>query len=606
MLRLISLFCVLFGVFAYQLEAKESSRPNIIWIVVEDASPNIGGYGETTIQTPNIDRLATEGVRFQNAFVTCPVCSPSRSAMVTGMYQTTLGAHNHRSQAASGKGKGTPAFFNSYKLPVKTIPRLFKDAGYWTCNSGNGQPNAKFGKTDYNFIWNRNDYDGADWKGRAENQSFFAQIQLRGGKNRPAKHATDPGKVKLPPYYPNNEVMRKDWAAYLNSWVQTDLEVGAILRRLKDEGIYDSTVVFFWTDHGVSHARGKQFLYEEGIRVPLIARFPSGRNPGSVRKDLVTHIDVAATSLALAGINIPPNIQGVDLLAKDYLSREMIFSARDRCDETVEIQRCVRTSRYKYIRNFLPHLPHLQNNRYKDGKGIIKNLRALHAEGKLNELNDRFFATPRPTEELYDLQKDPHETVNLSASPKHAKTVRKLRQAMYEWMESSRDLGLIPEPILEEMGHVYDNKYHVLAHKDNQTLVRDLLNLIDAKDAATHVEALGNGDPAIRHWAATLLGIHGDKAHAKALLPLVDDPSSGVRVAAALALCRLGGVQHAGLLAKEITSKNVLSGMYAIRALEQIGTNAKPHIEAIRTAKNSPYEFTRRIATRLAGTLSGK
>ena len=237
--------------------------------------------------------------------------------------------------------------------------------------------------------------------------------------------------------------MRNDWASYLNSWVQTDIEIGAILKRLEDEGIADSTVVFFWTDHGVSHARGKQFLYEEGIRVPLIVRYPGNKHAGEVRTDLVTHIDIAASSLALAGIDIPKHIQGIDLFARDYRPRDMIFSARDRCDETVEIQRCVRTNRYKYIRNFLPHLPHLQPNQYKDGKAIIKTLRALHSEGKLNELQSRVLAIPRPSEELYDLENDPHETVNLAGAAPHGEAVKKLRVALYDWMVNSRDVGLI-------------------------------------------------------------------------------------------------------------------------------------------------------------------
>jgi arylsulfatase A-like enzyme len=193
-------------------------RPNMLWIVAEDASPHIGCYGETTIETPVLDQLAADGVRFAQAFVTCPVCSPSRSAMVTGMYQTTLGAHNHRSQSDGGKGKGDRAYVGSYQLPVKTVPRLFKDAGYFTCNSANGLPDARFGKTDYNFVWNNDDYDGADWAGRQPGQPFFCQVQLRGGKNRRAKqHATDPAKVRLPPYYPDDPVLRDDWADYLNS-----------------------------------------------------------------------------------------------------------------------------------------------------------------------------------------------------------------------------------------------------------------------------------------------------------------------------------------------------------------------------------------------------
>lgn len=577
----------------------QAARPNIIWIVVEDASPHIGCYGETLIETPNIDRLASQGVRFDQAFVTCPVCSPCRSAMVTGMYQTTLGAHNHRSQGTSGKARGTEAFFDSYRLPVPLISRLFKEAGYYCCNSATGMPKSKFGKTDYNFAWDKADYDGADWAGRKPDQPFFAQIQLRGGKNRRAKHGTDPDQVVLPPYYPDHPTLRSDWASYLNSWIQNDLEVGAILKRLEDEGIAESTVVFFWTDHGVSHARGKQFLYEEGIRVPMIVRNPEADNVGTVRRDLVSHIDVAASSLALAGLEIPAHLQGVDLFADDYQPREMIVSARDRCDETVEVIRSVRTPRFKYIRNFLPHLPHLQPNQYKDGKAIIQTMRALQADGKLNELQSRVFTPTRPREELYDLENDPDETVNLAEDEKYRETVTELRSSLYRWMIESRDLGLIPEPILEELGDRYGSKYQVLQQEEHKTLIRDTLRLIDAADPRVVLAGLQSDHASIRYWAATMLGVSGDSEHRDQLMPLTRDPSSGVRVAASLALFRLGDTTVAENLAAEIDNKNLLTGMYAIRALEMTGPSAASHRETILAARKSQYEFTRRIARRL-------
>ncbi|HIF34009.1 MAG TPA: sulfatase [Planctomycetaceae bacterium] len=598
------LLCFFWLVVFANLASAQSTRPNIIWIVVEDASPHIGSYGQKLIKTPHLDRLAEQGVQFDRAFVTCPVCSPCRSAMVTGMYQTTLGSHNHRSQGSKGKARGTEAFFDSYRLPIPSIPRLFKNAGYYSCNSATGLANSKFGKTDYNFVWDKSDYDGADWAGRKPGQPFFAQIQLRGGKNRSVKkHSTDPAAVVLPPYYPDHPVLRNDWASYLNSWVQTDIETGAILQRLEDEKIADSTVVFFWTDHGVSHVRGKQFLYEEGIRVPLIVRNPDAKDTNSVRTDLVSHIDIAASSLALAGIEIPKHVQGVDVFANDYRPREMIISARDRCDETVEIQRSVRTAKYKYIRNFLPHLPHLQPNQYKDGKTIVKTMRSLHLQGKLTELQSRVFNPTRPREELYDLENDPHETINLAGDSKHAETVDGLRTALYEWMVESRDVGLIPEPILEELGAKFGSKYRVLQREENRTLIRDLLRVIDATESQVLVDGLKSEQDSIRYWAATSLGVRGDAASVDDLAPMLRDSSSGVRVAASLAMFRLGKAGAAKALANEIANDNLLTGLYAIRALEMTGDNALPHSTAILAACNSPYEFTRRIARRLSDTL---
>lgn len=415
-----------------------SKRPNILWIVAEDMSPHFGCYGETTIETPNVDKLAAEGVRFDKAFVTCPVCSPCRSALVAGMYQTSIGAHQHRS------GRGTEKIY----LPkhVRLTPRLFQQGGYYTCN-GSGTNTKRAGKTDYNFEWDKSVYDGADWSGRKDTKPFFAQIQLHGGKGRTLKtpRPVDPADVKLPPYYPDDPVIREDWAKYMNAVMNTDIQVGQIVKRLKEEGIYENTYIFFITDHGISHARGKQFLYEEGIRVPLVVRGP-GLKAGTVRRDMVEHIDLAATSLGLAGLKIPKWMQGRDFFAKDYKKRRYIVSARDRCDETVERIRCVRTDRYKYIRNFYPKRPHLQPCAYKDKKEILVALRRLHKEGKLNSIQMLLFAGERPVEELYDLQRDPWELHNLAGQDDQQKVLKRCRRMLAKWIEETGDRGEKPEP----------------------------------------------------------------------------------------------------------------------------------------------------------------
>ena len=249
----------------------------------------------------------------------------------------------------------------------------------------------------------------------------------------------------LPPYYPNDPVIVDDWARYLDSVRLTDKEVGAVIDRLEKEGILDQTVVFFMTDHGISHARGKQFLYDEGLHVPFVIRGP-GIPRGKVRNDLVSHIDMAPTSLALAGIPIPKTMEAKDLFSPEGTNRDAVFSARDRCDETVEHLRSVRTQRFKYIRNGYPDRPMLQPNRYKDNKPIIKRLRALHAEGKLNDLQDRLlFAPTRPKEELYDLQADPYELHNLADDPAFSETLEKLRNRLDKWIADTGDKGRNPE-----------------------------------------------------------------------------------------------------------------------------------------------------------------
>ncbi len=425
--------------------SSQSTRPNVVWFVVDDMSANFSCYGEKLIRTPNVDRLAREGVRFSRAFVTAPVCSPSRSAMMTGMYQTSINVHNHR----SGRGE------LKIRLPegVAPAPLLFKQAGYYTAIGGPlVKGTNRLAKTDYNFEWDEKMYDGNDWAGRKAGQPFFMQVQLHGGKYRHNKNwkqralselgsATKPEDVTLPPYYPRDPVLLDDWAQYLDTARYTDKEVGEVVARLEKEGILDQTIIIFMTDHGISHAREKQFLYDGGIHVPFIVRGP-GVPRGVVRDDLIEHIDMAAISLGLAGLDIPSRMEGRNVFAKNYAPRAAVFSARDRCDETVERLRGVRTERYKYIRNFYPLRPHLQPNAYKDAKEIVRRLRDLHAQGKLPALTEKLlFAPTRAEEELYDLQADPHETRNLAADPKFKKTLVEMRERLNRWMEQTNDHG---------------------------------------------------------------------------------------------------------------------------------------------------------------------
>ena len=428
--------------------------PNIVWIIVDDMSANFSCYGETAIRTPHVDRLAANGTRFTNAYVTAPVCSTCRSAFITGMYQTSIGAHHHR----SGRGK------QKIQLPpdVVPIPVLFQRAGYHT--SVGGWPNRRpesLGKTDYNFEWDPSMYDGNDWSSRESGQPFFHQIQTPGGKRRGGDIAsarafrkqveqklgsvTPVDKVTLPPYYPNDPVLLEDWAAYLDCCRTTDQLVGDVVQRLQDEGQLENTIVLFMTDHGISHARGKQFLYDEGIHVPLVISGP-GISAGATRADLVEHIDIAVLSLSLAGIAIPEQMQGRDILAADYQPRDYVFSARDRCDETVEHLRSVRSGRYKYIRNFLPGRPMLQPCAYKDKKDILIALRSANANGSLSsQQQELLFSSTRAEEELYDLQSDPHELHNLAGRDRRNSTLTTMRGVLDDWMEATNDHGRRPE-----------------------------------------------------------------------------------------------------------------------------------------------------------------
>lgn len=446
------LLCAVICLFLSPLAQVVAERPNIVWIIPDDMSANFSCYGETAIETPNVDRLARSGVKFTNAVVTAPVCSTCRSAFITGMYQTTIGAHHHR----SGRGQ------LKINLPeqIELVPKLFQNAGYYTTISGWPRQGNRLGKTDYNFEWDRSIYDGNDWTKRKPGQPFFAQIQTQGGKLR-GKDAAGWEKVqskaeevfgdrvassavKLPPYYPRHPDVVRDWAAYLDSCRLTDAMVGEVVAALKQEGVLENTLILFMTDHGISHARGKQFLYEEGIHVPLVISGP-GIEPRTIRDDVVEHIDIAALSLAAAGIDLPETMQARDILAKDYQPRTSAFSARDRCDETVDHIRSVRTKKYKYIRNFLPERPYLQPCSYKDAKAILVAIRAWHSAGKLDSVQQLVMRQTRPVEELYDLEKDPHEINNLADSAEYAATLKKLRGELDRWMVDTGDQGRDPE-----------------------------------------------------------------------------------------------------------------------------------------------------------------
>ena len=603
----IILLGIVWGIFLINpvSSATKDGRPNILWIFIEDASCHISCYGEKAIQTPNIDALAAEGIRFDNAFVSAPVCSPSRSALVTGMYQTTLGAHNHRSQVSKGKGSGNMAFYESYNLPneISTASKLFENAGYYTSNEN---IRGAAGKQDYNFV-EENIYAGISWKNSPEGVPFFSQIQLKGGKNR--KRTAKIENIELPPYYFDDEIMREDWSRYLGSWQDTDEDLKLIVSELKAADVYDNTLIFFLTDHGISHLRGKQFLYDEGIKVPLIVKFPKGQNKGTVRRDMVMQIDLLPTSLAFVGIPIPDNIQGKDIFATGYESRTYTFAARDRCDETTEIIRSVRSDRYKYIRNFLSYRPHTQRNQYKDSKKISKHMRELYQQGKLNELQARFYQPTRPAEELYDLENDPFEINNLANDPIHQTELVKLRSTLHKWMDETNDPGLIPEPILEELGKKYGNKYSAMKMPDFSNINQRLINIIEAgekQDISLLLEKVNSKDPSERYWAITWLGVIKASTVREQAKALTKDSEPSVRIAANLALYKIDPeYDPLPALSKEIHHPNLIVGMYALNAIEQSGIRSDAVKSMAEYAADNKYEFTKRFARYLLNDAKG-
>lgn len=438
--------------------AKADDRPNILWIYLEDISGWFSCYGEKLIETPRMDGLAKEGIRFDRFYTPAGVCSATRSAIVTGMMQTSIGAHNHRSCRASFRGKdmaggvGPDAEYDKNVLPddVVPLPIQFRKAGYWAFNVG--------GKDDYNFEWKSDEFydfnkgnpvqlvtSGACWKNRKKDQPFFGQVQLRGGKlskKETGEHMERP-KVPVPPYYPDIPEVRERIAHHYDCILKTDEQVGAIIDALKRDGLYDNTLILLFSDHGMGLHRHKQFLYEGGIRMPLIVSGPKIAK-GKVRDDLVSGIDISAASLAAAGIELPKSMEGQDFLSLDHKPRDYVVAARDRCDYTIEKIRAVVTPKYKYLRNYLTDRPYMQPT-YKDPWPVSKKFRDMMAKGEMKGAQLVFFSNERVPEEFYDLENDPHEINNLANDPKHAEALKAHRKLLADWIGETGDKGQKPE-----------------------------------------------------------------------------------------------------------------------------------------------------------------
>jgi uncharacterized sulfatase len=443
-----------------------SARPNIVWISAEDLSPDLGSYGDAYAATPTLDQLAREGARFTHAFSSAPVCAPSRSAIITGMYPTTIGSMHMRSKVVPPPG-------------VKAFTEYLRAAGYYCTNRS---------KTDYNFeappsnrppdtVWDDSS-EKAHWRNRPDpRQPFFSvfnimtthesQIRLEDEQFArltaslapAARH--DPALARIPPYYPDTPLVRKDWARYYDLISVMDGQVKVILQQLEDDGLADRTIVFFWGDHGRGLPRAKRFVYDSGLRVPLLVRWPGTIAPGSVVGDLVSLMDLGPTVLALAGVPVPAHMQGRAFLglAKPP-ARDWVFGHRDRMDEAYDMMRTVRDARFRYIKNFFPGRPYAQHIEYMEEMPTMREWRRrykdhMNAVGPeygraLNPVQLLFMAPEKPAEELYDLEADSFEIRNLASSPKHQIVLARMRRALEAWQKETGDLGLVPEADLRE------------------------------------------------------------------------------------------------------------------------------------------------------------
>ena len=445
-------------------QSSAGSRPNILWILVEDASPDIGSYGDPYARTPTLDRLAQEGARFTRAFSTAPVCAPSRSTLFTGMYASSTGALHMRSAAVP------PPY-------VKGMPEYLRAAGYFTLNRDKADYNISATPTEDNNgalllrtvplgAWDESG-PHAHWRHREPGQPFFAVIspqvthesRLFMPEEQFAKEVAhlkpadrhDPARATLPPYYPDTPVARANWTRYYDMWTEADHQVADILRELDEDGLAANTVVIFASDHGRGFPRAKRWAYDAGIRVPLIVRWPGRVAAGTVREDLVSFIDLPATMLALAGVPIPKHFQGQVFLGPDPAApREFVYVHRDRMDQVPDTIRAVRDTRYKYIRNFFPDRPYAQILAYGEQVPMLQEWRRAFAAGELKGPQLLFFAPSKPAEELYDTETDPHEVVNLAERPSEQARLERFRAALAAWMKATGDLGLVPERELKE------------------------------------------------------------------------------------------------------------------------------------------------------------
>jgi len=450
------------GQLAHGADPPQGPRPNFLWISTEDISPDLGCYGDPYAVTPNIDKLAAEGTRYTNAFAHAGVCAPARSGIITGMYPTTIGTHHMRC-------KGVPPAY------VKCFTEYLRAAGYYCTNNV---------KTDYQFdspltAWDQCSRQ-AHWRNRPAGMPFFAvfnittthESQIRNHSESMRKRLAslaphekhDPAKAKLPPYYPDTPIVRRDWAQYYDIITLMDKQVAEILRQLAEDGLAEDTIVWFWGDHGRGLPRAKRWIYDSGIHVPLIIRIPpkfrklarpddpDAVGPGTVNDELVSFIDFAPTMLSLAQVPIPKHIQGRAFLGPQRAEpRQYIFAARDRMDEAYDLIRAVRDKRFKYIRNYMPHVTRGQDIEYMNQMPTMQQMRQLNAEGKLKGPQRQYFEPTKPVEELYDTWTDPHEVNNLASDPKYRHVLLRMRKVHKEWVKRTGDVGLIPEPQFDEM-----------------------------------------------------------------------------------------------------------------------------------------------------------
>lgn len=576
-----------------------SERPNILWITAEDMSPTLGCYGDEFATTPNIDKLAGEGVRYTNAFASAPVCSPARSTLITGVYATSLGTQRLRSM---------------FPIPdyVKGFPSYLKELGYYTTNNV---------KTDYNSeqhgrlieeSWDEVS-ETAHWRGREGDQPFFhifndmtshqsrtmvwpyEQFEFEVASKLSPEQIHDPGKALIPPYYPDTPVIRRTVARFYDCVTAMDKNVGDLLDQLEEDGLAENTIVFFYSDHGSGMPRHKRNLQDTGMHVPLIIRFPdkwkhlAPAEAGASIDRLVSFVDFAPTMLSLLGIDIPSHMQGTAFLGEAAGEpRKYVFGARDRVDEAFDLSRSVRDKKWLYIRNFMPHLSFNQPCAWPGQGEIRQEIARLAEAGSLRPGPARDYAGPtKAVEELYDTDADPLCLNNLADVPEHASELQRLRSEQLYWSLEKKDVGFLAESIAWKMSK--DGPLFDWDDPDLLGRVREAAEIsgagIERKEDA--LEALQSDEGAVRYWGAVALRALGKHAldASNQLGAALADSEPAVRIEAAGAMVELGNTQVGlTILGEEVLSEDLVSALHACRTIELLGDKAaslRPQVQMV-------------------------
>ena len=463
MVRVKWVISVILFLCAQVVNAQTLSRPNILLLMAEDMSARVGAFGDSVAVTPNLDALAAQGVRYTNTFATAGVCAPSRAAHILGMHQISTGTQHMRS--------GSRPEGRYYSVPpenAKAYPELLRSAGYYTYTDN---------KLDYQFsgslagsgpttIWDLEGGVVSDWDKRKQGQPFFGFISFpvthESGvflplgnmpesvmhftlqvmrwyiQDQPIPKRINPQDIVVPPYYPDTKTVRTDMARHYDNIATMDAEVGVILRQLQTAGLIDSTIVIWTTDHGDGLPRGKRELFDSGIKVPMIIRWPEAFRPegvksGAVDERLISFVDLAPTILSLAGVSVPANIQGHDFAASDAALNNYIYASRDRIDEHMDRQRAVRDKRYKYIRSWYPEVAGGTDLTFRDNIDMVREMRSMYESGQLNAVQQQWYQSPGE-ERLFDLASDPFEVHDVSSKPQYEKALQRMRTEMDDWL----------------------------------------------------------------------------------------------------------------------------------------------------------------------------